>query len=180
MFRRVFFTRTGTISLENAFGLKSLEKPAGCGSLRLNERLFRRFHALTAACAPLELCGPGTSGHRLVAARRRRAALLRALGLGFVLLALTDPSLVRENRKPLKDVVAIVVDQSGSQTIGDRMAQTEKATADLKRRLEALGNIDVRIIESGRNDTENNGTRLFSALNQGLAMFLRSGSAPSS
>src|SRR5580692_5555208 len=83
--------------------------------------------------------------------RRRRGALLRALGLGLVLLALTDPSLVRENRKPLKDVVAIVVDQSGSQTIGDRMAQTEKATVDLKRRLEALGNIDVRIIESGRN-----------------------------
>jgi hypothetical protein len=101
--------------------------------------------------------------------RRRRGALLRALGLGLVLLALTDPSLVRENRKPLKDVVAIVVDQSGSQTIGDRMAQTEKATADLKRRLEALGNVDVRIIESGRNDTENNGTRLFSALNEGLA-----------
>jgi hypothetical protein len=101
--------------------------------------------------------------------RRRRAALLRALGLGFVLLALTDPSLVRENRKPLKDVVAIVVDQSGSQTIGDRMDQTEKAAADLKRRLEALGNVDVRMIESGRNDTENNGTRLFSALNAGLA-----------
>ncbi|HEY0144984.1 MAG TPA: hypothetical protein VGB93_02260, partial [Methylovirgula sp.] len=101
--------------------------------------------------------------------RRRRGALLRALGLGLVLLALTDPSLVRENRKPLKDVVAIVVDQSGSQTIGDRMAQTQKATADLKRWLEALGNIDVRIIESGRNDTENNGTRLFSALNEGLA-----------
>jgi hypothetical protein len=101
--------------------------------------------------------------------RRRRGAVLRALGLGLVLLALTDPSLVRENRKPLKDVVAIVVDQSGSQTIGDRMEQTEKAAADLKRRLQALGNVDVRMIESGRNDTENNGTRLFSALNEGLA-----------
>jgi hypothetical protein len=101
--------------------------------------------------------------------RRRRSALLRVLGLGLMLLALTDPSLVRENRKPLKDVVAIVVDQSGSQTIGDRTQQTEKATADLKRRLAALGNVDVRIIESGRNDTENNGTRLFSALNEGLA-----------
>jgi hypothetical protein len=101
--------------------------------------------------------------------RRRRGALLRGLGLGLVLLALTDPSLVRENRKPLKDVVAIVVDQSGSQTIGDRMEQTEKAAADLKRRLAALGNVDVRMIESGRNDTENNGTRLFSALNEGLA-----------
>ncbi|MEW6437166.1 MAG: hypothetical protein AB1508_08345 [Pseudomonadota bacterium] len=100
---------------------------------------------------------------------RRRGALLRGLGLGLVLLALTDPSLVRENRKPLKDVVAVVVDESGSQTIGDRMQQTQKAAAELKQRLEALGNVDVRMIESARTDTENNGTRLFAALNQGLA-----------
>ncbi len=100
---------------------------------------------------------------------RRRGVLLRALGLGLVLLALTDPSLVRENRKPLKDVVAIVVDESGSQTIGDRMQQTQKALAELKRRLQALGNADIRIIEASRDDTENNGTRLFSALNEGLA-----------
>ena len=100
---------------------------------------------------------------------RRRGALLRGLGLGLVLLALTDPSLVRENRKPLKDVVAVVVDQSGSQTIGDRMQQTQKAAAELKQRLEALGNVDVRMIESARTDTENNGTRLFAALNEGLA-----------
>ncbi len=100
---------------------------------------------------------------------RRRGVLLRALGLGLVLLALTDPSLVRENRKPLKDVVAIVVDESGSQTIGDRMQQTQKALAELKKRLQALGNNDIRVIEASRDDTENNGTRLFTALNEGLA-----------
>jgi hypothetical protein len=101
--------------------------------------------------------------------RRRRGTLLRALGLSLVLLALTDPSLVRENRKPLKDVVAIVVDESGSQTIENRAQQTQKALVELKRRLQALGNIDIRTIESRRDDTENNGTRLFSALNEGLA-----------
>ncbi|QAY94926.1 hypothetical protein CWB41_03565 [Methylovirgula ligni] len=100
---------------------------------------------------------------------RRRGALLRALGLGLVLLALTDPSLVRENRKPLRDVVAIVVDESGSQTIGNRAQQTQKALADLKKRLQALGDVDIRTIEASRDDTENNGTRLFSALNEGLA-----------
>lgn len=52
--------------------------------------------------------------------------VLRALGLGLLLLALADPSLVREDRAGLKDVVAVVVDQSGSQTIGERQAQTEK------------------------------------------------------
>ena len=63
---------------------------------------------------------------------RRRGTWLRALGLGLLLLALADPSLVREDRAGLKDVVAVVVDQSGSQTIGERQAQTEKASAALQ------------------------------------------------
>ncbi|HKH80527.1 MAG TPA: hypothetical protein VKA03_02755 [Methylovirgula sp.] len=101
--------------------------------------------------------------------RARRGTLLRALGLALVLLALCDPSLVREDRQPLKDVVAIVVDHSGSQTIGDRWQQTEKASAELKKRLEALGNVDIRMIDSSLTDSEENGTRLFAALNEGLA-----------
>jgi hypothetical protein len=100
---------------------------------------------------------------------RRRGTFLRALGLGLLLLALTDPSLVREDRNPLKEVVAIVVDQSGSQTIGERPAQTEKARADLEKNLKALGNVDVRVIDSGRTDNEADGTRLFATLNAGLA-----------
>ena len=62
---------------------------------------------------------------------RRRGALLRALGLALVLVALADPSLVREDRQPLKDVVAVVLDRSGSQTIGERRAQTDKARAEI-------------------------------------------------
>jgi hypothetical protein len=94
---------------------------------------------------------------------------LRALGLGLLLLAMTGPALVREDRNPLKEVVAVVVDQSGSQTIGERPAQTEKARAELEKRLNALGNVEVRVIESGRTDSEADGTRLFTALNAGLA-----------
>ncbi|MGC2050398.1 MAG: hypothetical protein WA636_02785 [Methylovirgula sp.] len=101
--------------------------------------------------------------------RGRPGTLLRAVGLALVLFALFDPSLVRENRQPLKDVVAIVVDHSGSQTIGNRRQQTDKATAELKKRLQALGNVDIRVIDSSRTDTEEDGTRLFAALNEGLA-----------
>ena len=53
---------------------------------------------------------------------RRRGTTLRALAFALMLLALADPSLVREDREGLKDVVAVVIDQSGSQTIGDRAA----------------------------------------------------------
>ncbi|PNG25807.1 hypothetical protein [Methylocella silvestris] len=100
---------------------------------------------------------------------RRRGTVLRALGLALLLLALTNPSLVREDRAGLKDVVAIVVDQSGSQTIGERAAQTRKASEDLQKQINALGNVEVRVIDGGRGDEDADGTRLFSALNAGLA-----------
>jgi hypothetical protein len=100
---------------------------------------------------------------------RGRGSFLRALGLGLLLLALTGPALVREDRNPLKEVVALVVDKSGSQTIGERSAQTEKARIELEKNLKALGNVEVRVIEGGRTDSEADGTRLFAALNAGLA-----------
>jgi hypothetical protein len=101
--------------------------------------------------------------------QRRSGTLLRAIGLGLVLVALLDPSLVREDKAPLKDVVAVVIDQSGSQTIGERAIQTEKAKAELLQRLKALGNVDIRVIESSRTDAQDDGTRLFAALNDGLS-----------
>ncbi|WP_036259023.1 membrane protein [Methylocapsa aurea] len=100
---------------------------------------------------------------------RRRGTLLRGLGLALLLLALSDPALVREDRNSLQDVVAIVVDQSGSQSIGARRAQAQQAEAQLEKALAALGNVEVRVIESGGADAEADGTRLFSGVNAGLA-----------
>ncbi len=98
---------------------------------------------------------------------RRRGALLRLLGFALVLVALTDPSLVREDRQPLKDVVAVVLDRSGSQTIGERTAQTNAAKAEIENQLDALGNIETRFVDGGAEDTD--GTHLFDALNGALA-----------
>jgi hypothetical protein len=100
---------------------------------------------------------------------RARGSLLRAVGLGLLLLAMLGPGLVREERNPLKTVVAVVVDRSGSQSIGERPEQTDKARAELETNLNALGNVETRIIESSQSDSEADGTRLFSALNAGLA-----------
>jgi hypothetical protein len=99
---------------------------------------------------------------------RRRAALLRALAFALLGLALLDPSLIREDRRPLKDVVAVVIDQSGSQTIGNRAAQTAHVRAELEKRLAALDNVETRFIETGKNDSDNQGTRLFAALQSAL------------
>ena len=115
----------------------------------------------------LAIVGLGIVGLGLVL--RQRAIWLRALGLALVLLALVDPSLVREDRTPLRQVVAVVVDRSGSQTIGERTVQTDRALADLQTKLKTLGNADVRVIEGGQDTGANDGTQLFSALNAGLA-----------
>jgi hypothetical protein len=100
---------------------------------------------------------------------RARGALLRALGLALLLLAMLGPAFVKEDRNPLNTVVAVVADKSGSQTIGERMEQTEKARAELENSLNTLGNVEVRTIASSESESEADGTKLFSALNAGLA-----------
>jgi len=100
---------------------------------------------------------------------RRRGALLRALAFGLLLLGLLDPSLVREDRRPLKDVVAVVIDQSDSQRIGERTAQSAKVRAELEKRLNALDNVETRFVEAGKGDADNGGTRLFAALQSALS-----------
>jgi hypothetical protein len=99
----------------------------------------------------------------------RRGALLRGLAFAALLAALTDPSLVRENRRPLKDVVAVVVDSSGSQSIGNRAAQTANARAELEKRLKALDNIETHVVDAGKDAGDNQGTRLFTALRSALS-----------
>jgi len=99
----------------------------------------------------------------------RKGTWLRALGLALILFSLADPSLVREDRQPLKDVVAVVLDRSASQTIGDRAAQTDKARVEIEKSLAVLGNVETRVVEAGADAAEADGTRLFSALSSALA-----------
>ena len=101
--------------------------------------------------------------------RRVRGAWLRTLAFALLLLGLCDPNLVQENRRPLKDIVAVVVDRSGSQDIGERPAQTDKARDELKARLNALGDVDLRIVETSRQESETEGTKLFAALRGALS-----------
>ncbi len=104
----------------------------------------------------------------LALAARGLTAILRALALILVLGALANPSLIQEEREPIDDIVAVVVDRSTSQALGDRAAMTDRAAEDLERRLSAMQNVETRFIEV-RDGEGDDGTRLFTALNNGLS-----------
>ena len=98
-----------------------------------------------------------------------RGALLRAAALGLALLALGNPSFTREDREPLTSVVAVVVDKSASQRFGDRAKVAEDARVALTDRLSKIPGLEIRTVDASGNDSEGDGTRLFSALSATLS-----------
>ncbi|UCH73828.1 MAG: hypothetical protein JSU82_16130 [Rhodospirillales bacterium] len=80
--------------------------------------------------------------------------LVQARGTGFrllaasaLLLALANPSLVEEEREPLKDVAALVVDDTPSQSVGMRRAQLDEALATIRERLAVHDDtLEVRVL----------------------------------
>lgn len=95
-------------------------------------------------------------------------ATLRALALVLLVVALANPALVEEEREPVPDVVAVVVDRSGSNRLGERPEMTDRAVAELERRLGALANVEPRFIEVPDSEGDE-GTQAFQALANGLA-----------
>src|SRR5580658_7754813 len=105
----------------------------------------------------------------LLFASRSHGAVVRSLALVFIVLALANPSLTREDREPLSSVAVVVVDKSPSQNFGERARQTEVARAAIVGRLSRIPGLDVRVVEAGQSDGETDGTRLFTALGTTLA-----------
>jgi hypothetical protein len=99
---------------------------------------------------------------------RGPVAILRAIALALVLLALANPALVQEEREKVKDIVAVVIDRSTSQTLGDRPSMTDQVRAELERRFGSVADVEPRFIEADDGDGDD-GTRLFAALSNGLA-----------
>lgn len=96
---------------------------------------------------------------------RARGGVLRLLAVAALALALFNPVLLDEEREPLQSVVALIVDRSQSQDIGDRMDQTDSALEALQSRLERYPQFEVRTVEAGGPGTDDRTeTRLFGAV----------------
>ena len=87
--------------------------------------------------------------------RRSRGALLRAGALAALIAALANPTLREEQRESLSNVAIVVIDESASQTLGDRQAQTAAVKAELEAKLKKIPNLTVKWVEAskpGRHD----------------------------
>lgn len=103
--------------------------------------------------------------------QRARGMMWRCLVLAVLLLTLTNPTAVLEDRSPLDDVGLVIVDESQSQGIGDRHNATEAALAKLEDKAKALKHFELRVVRTtGRDENvRDSGTNLFKALDRALA-----------
>src|SRR5262250_1994692 len=75
--------------------------------------------------------------------RRARGTGWRALAAIGLVGAISNPSVVHEERNYIDDVAVVVVDDSASQHIGDRAAQTAAALAQVEARIRALPHLEL-------------------------------------
>jgi hypothetical protein len=99
----------------------------------------------------------------------RRGWPLRIAGLALVLAALANPILNTDDREQLSDIVAVIIDESASQNIGERRQQTDTALKEVEQRIASMGNTEMRLGRTVTGNTpDTDGTRVFAALSKVL------------
>jgi len=102
--------------------------------------------------------------------RGSRGALLRTAARAALIAALANPILRQEERESLSNVAIVIIDESASQTLGQRPKQTAAVKADLEAKLAKIPNLTVKWVSaSASSDTSSPGTHLFADLNRALA-----------
>ncbi len=93
---------------------------------------------------------------------------LRGLAAIALLTGVANPSLRQEDRQTLSDIVIAVVDESASQSLSDREAQTDAALEALRAQVEAREATELHVVRL-KDAEDDSGTRLMSALSEALA-----------
>lgn len=96
--------------------------------------------------------------------KKTKGVTWRGLAFALLLLALANPTLIAEQREPLKDTALIVVDDSASMRVSDRATQTATALEALTQKLSGFTDLDTEILHvKGAEETN-----LFHAIDQKL------------
>ena len=102
----------------------------------------------------------------------------RVITAAALLAALANPSVIAEDREPLSDIAIIVVDESLSQSIGDRAADTQRALEQIEAKFSDREDLEIRVVRVGPTSDPGSidsssqppvGTRLFTALENAMA-----------
>ena len=93
---------------------------------------------------------------------------LRGLAVAVLFGALANPSFQQEDRNPLSDIVLLVVDETASQGLSDRPDQIAAAIEDVRARVAAIGNTELKIITL-KDAPGDGGTLLMSRLEAAMA-----------
>ena len=112
--------------------------------------------------------GVGAALVLFAALRGLRGWALRALALAVIGAAFAQPALQSEDRAALNDIVLLVVDESASQGLSDRAAQTAAAVARIEAEIAALPGTELRNV-TVRDGAEDAGTLAMAALKEALA-----------
>jgi hypothetical protein len=97
---------------------------------------------------------------------RGKSWLFRALALTVLAVALANPLWIEEQREPLKDIVAVVMDRSESMNFRGRTETAQAAYDQLRRAIEEDENLELRVAET---DPGADGTDMYIALQSAMS-----------
>ncbi len=87
--------------------------------------------------------------------RRANGAWLRGLAIALLLMALANPSLIEEQREPLKDTALLVIDDSPSMQLDGRPQQAAQAAAEIGKKLAAFPYLNIETVHvKGSTETD--------------------------
>lgn len=92
----------------------------------------------------------------------------RGVALIGLLVALANPSLQTEQTTPLSDIVLALLDETSSQRLDVREAQSQKALADIERQIARMPNTELRTLRV-RDAKDNQGSQVMRALVDALS-----------
>ena len=99
-----------------------------------------------------------------------RGSFVRTLAGALLALALFNPSLLQEDRSPLKTIIPLVIDKTTSQRLNNRDEQTASAAEDIRKQFEKLDNFELReiTVTDQISQTSDVSSALFTSLNNAM------------
>ncbi|MBL4803425.1 MAG: hypothetical protein JKY71_01045 [Alphaproteobacteria bacterium] len=99
----------------------------------------------------------------------KKLPLFRLITFAAFIFLLCGPSIHEEQREGVSSIAVIIVDESASQSFGERAERTEQAVAYLERTLGEMERIETRVINGPRDGKLSSRTNLFATLEEAFA-----------